>query len=104
MASEPQSIDVTDSPELLKLVEEVARSGQPRRLCRGGKTVAVVSPVVAAARKRPPARRRRTGLLNPEDPFWNLVGIGRSGLDDVSSNKQQYLAEAYYPDEQPPQG
>jgi hypothetical protein len=29
------------------------------------------------------------------DPLWNLVGIGHSGLGDVSANKHQYLAEGY---------
>jgi antitoxin (DNA-binding transcriptional repressor) of toxin-antitoxin stability system len=101
MAREAESIDVTQSPELLRLVEEVERSGEAKRLCRGGRTVAIVSPVSPPARKRAPSRRR-TGLLSPDDPFWKLVGIGRSGLGDVSSNKQKYLGEAYYPDDSPP--
>lgn len=100
MAREPRPIDVTRSPEPLRLVEEIEQSGQTRRLCRGDKTVAIVSPVAAVPRQRAPARRR-TGLLGPDDPFWKLVGIGRSGLGDVSSNKQKYLAEAFYPDDAP---
>ena len=96
MAREPQPIDISQSPEMLRLVEQIGQSGQPRRLSRRGKTVAVLTPVNAAPRKRTGARRR-TGLLTPDDPFWRLVGIGRSGLGDVSANKQKYLGDAYYP-------
>jgi hypothetical protein len=97
MAREPEPLDVTRSPELLRLVEEIEQSGQPRRLSRGNKTVAILAPVAAPRKQARP--HRRTGLLGPDDPFWSLVGIGRSGLDDVSANKLQYLAKAYSPDD-----
>jgi len=99
MAHEPQSIDVAASPELLRLVEAVERSGQPHRLRRGGKTVAIVSPVAPTSRKRSPSRRR-SGVLGPEDPLVKLAGIARTGLGDVSSNKHKHLADAYYPQDQ----
>lgn len=103
MASDPQPIEIGQSPELLRLVEEIEQGGQPRRLCRGGRTVAILSPAPREAPGRAvTTRRRRSGILGPSDPFWQLAGIGRSGLGDVSSNKHKYLADAYYPkDEQP---
>ncbi len=31
-----------------------------------------------------------------DDPFWKIVGIGAStGATDVSTNKHQYLADAF---------
>ncbi len=31
--------------------------------------------------------------LSAEDPIWQLVGAGASGLEDVSVNHDRYLAE-----------
>ena len=60
--------------------------------------MAPISPMANRRRKSAAApRRRRTGILGPEDAFWKLIGIGHSGLSDVSANKQAYLADAYYP-------
>jgi len=32
--------------------------------------------------------------LSPEDPMWELVGMGESGYEDVSSAHDRHLAEA----------
>ena len=42
---------------------------------------------------RRPSPRGKT--FTKDDPLMSLVGIGRSGLSDVSENKHKYLAEAY---------
>jgi hypothetical protein len=103
MASDLPPIDITRTPELLRLVEEMERAGQARRLCRGRQTVAVLSPAGPRSQQRAPvSRRRRTGRLGPNDAFWNLVGIGHSGLGDVSSNKYKHLADAHYPKDTTP--
>jgi transcriptional pleiotropic regulator of transition state genes len=31
--------------------------------------------------------------LSPEDPIWGMIGLGDSGLYDVSTNHDRYLAE-----------
>lgn len=31
--------------------------------------------------------------LGPRDPIWEMIGKGDSGVDDVSSNHDRYLAE-----------
>ena len=45
-----------------------------------------------------PERRHEDGLLSEDHPFWKLVGIGRSGHRDVSSNKYKHLSEVYHSD------
>lgn len=43
-----------------------------------------------------PEELRNARPLEPDDPLFGLIGIGRSnGPGDVSRNKQKYLAEAY---------
>ena len=39
-----------------------------------------------------------SGLLSKDHPFWKLVGVGKSGHRDVSSNKYKHLSEAYHSD------
>lgn len=100
MAAEREPIEIGDSPELTRLVDEVAASGQPRILRRKGKDVAVITPV---------AKRRRSGVKMPkpttaDSPFWEIVGMSAQfehELDpnrptDGSSNKHKYLADQYY--------
>lgn len=87
---ELKNIDVSDVPELLRIAEEVKRSGEPCVLKRDSEELAVLSPVTRLGSVR---RGRRTSA---NDPLWNIVGIGRSeGPTDVARNKHKYLAEAY---------
>ena len=39
------------------------------------------------------------GILLEDHPFGELVGIGRSGHRDVSSDKYKHLLEVYHDDE-----
>ena len=39
--------------------------------------------------------RTRGKASTKDDPLMGLVGIGRSGVGDISENKHEYLAEAY---------
>jgi hypothetical protein len=85
-------VDVAQIPDLERLAREVQRTGQARVLTRNREVLAVLEPVPST---RP--RARRTG---PDDPYWGLVGLGRSGgPTDVSAEKYRYLAEAYAPQE-----
>ena len=55
MAREIKPIDITNTPEVLRLAEEVARSGIPHVLKRDNKDLAVITPVSST-----PTSRRRT--------------------------------------------
>ena len=46
----------------------------------------------------PDMRGEGSGLLSKDHPFWDLIGVGRSGYKDVSSNKYKHLSEAYQND------
>ncbi|MGH2458706.1 MAG: hypothetical protein ACRDIY_07550 [Chloroflexota bacterium] len=92
MAREVKYIDISDNPDLLRIVEEVRSSREPRVLRQGNQDVAIVRPVKRLAKRRIPEGRPASA----EDPLWKLVGIGVSeGPGDVSTNKHRYLADAY---------
>jgi hypothetical protein len=55
MAEHAPSIDISDMPDLLRVVEEVRASHKPRELTRDGETLAVLSP----ARGRRSSRQSR---------------------------------------------
>ena len=87
---EVKHIDITNTPELLRLAEEVQKSNQLTVLTKNGKELVKVSPAK-------PTRKRRVkgGPITKDDPMWNLVGTGHSGVGDISANTDKYLAEAY---------
>ena len=53
MAKELRPLDISNVPELLRLVEEVRKSEEPRVLRRDGEDLAILFPV------KPPRRRAR---------------------------------------------
>ena len=89
MAHEVESLDVSRSPEMLRLAEEVARTGVPRVLERNGEALAIVRPTASP-------RRSRTGRRTaPNAWLAGLVGIGEStDHANVSGNVHRYVAEA----------
>jgi hypothetical protein len=97
MAEEPRSVDISHTPEVLRLAEEVARSGLRCVLRRDDTDIAVISPVPSA-----PRRSKRSKPTSAEDPLWSIVGIADADAPDdlptdVSSNVDAYLADAYCP-------
>lgn len=99
METETQSIDITDSPELLRLAEEVRRSGVSRVLMRGEEVLAVLAPLVRPDK----ALRRRRSSREPRDAILNIIGIGESGeLTDIARHEREYLADAHdvYPSQE----
>jgi hypothetical protein len=56
MASELTPIDITQVPDVARLIEEVEATGKPRRIRRGDRDVAIVMP---APPTRPAAARAR---------------------------------------------
>ncbi len=99
MRREYIAVDISDAPDLQKLAEAVRQTGQPHALKRGTETIAVVRPApkreprIGAARRR----GRRSRVFTKDDPLWQIVGMftGEDGANDVSSNVDKYLAEAY---------
>src|SRR5829696_3676602 len=90
MAKEMRSLDVSDSPELLSVAAEVARTGVPRVLRRDSEDLAIVRPVRPAAKKR-----ARTATV-PAENAWleSMVGIAESdGPSDVSANVHTSIAD-----------
>lgn len=94
MAQEIPSYDADDSPDVLRLAEEVARSRQPRALTHNGEVLAVIRPAGRARRRRhPPVDDSE----NPSAWLVGLIGIGASGEPaDVSGNVHHDIAEAIY--------
>lgn len=91
MASELNPIDLKNAPSLPELVDEVRRTNRARVIRADGEDVAVLVP----APKGTPTKRPHKKGFSRQDSLWNIVGIARSGLSDVSANKKKYLAEAY---------
>lgn len=92
MVKDLKSIDITDSPELVQLVEQVRQADEPVVLRRSSEDVAIVRPMKRTT-KRQKLRERPT---NADDPLWKLVGAGASeGSGDIATNKHRYLADAY---------
>lgn len=60
MAEQPKPIDISDVPDVLRMVEEVRRAGEPRVLQRDGEDLAVVVPL-------PRERKSRGSKPTPED-------------------------------------
>jgi len=88
---ELKPVNVTTTPEVLRLAQEVARSGVPMMLKTDSEDLAALSPVTPKA----PARRRRTDPP-ARDSLLNIIGIGESAEPtDIAKHKHDYLAEAY---------
>jgi hypothetical protein len=96
MAKELRDLDVSDTPEVLQLAQEVAETGVGRVLRTAEGELAVIKPV-PKPRKR---ARRKTGLITRDDPLYKLIGIGSSGIEGgISERKHEFLAKAYRPRE-----
>jgi hypothetical protein len=85
-------IDIGESADLLRLVEDIRADNEPRVLRQDNEDVAIVRPVQRAQRMRRPRGRPS----DADDSIWRLVGAGASdGPGDVSTEKHTYLAHAY---------
>ena len=88
MAGEPEPINIDDSPELLRLVEEMETAGHPCVLRRDGKDVAVVTPVL-------PLELTSARPVSRDSGLSKLIGIGSTAEpSDIGAHKHDYLAEA----------
>ncbi len=81
MARELEPMEISHTPEVLRLAEEVQRTRTPRLLRRDTEDLAVVSPA-------PKPRRTRGRILTEDDPLFGLVGIGDSGIPGGIADKK----------------
>jgi hypothetical protein len=68
MAEHAKEIDISGMPELLRLVEEVRASNEPRLLTRDHERLAVVMPVSVRPRSAVVGRRRPRRTSKPSVP------------------------------------
>jgi hypothetical protein len=93
MAKEPQRIDISRIPELLRLVHAVRTSNEPALLQQESEDVALLSPVTPKTRAK-----TRAKPVTSDDALFRLIGIGKSGIPGgVSGKKHEYLVHAYRP-------
>ena len=87
MPQRPEPLEVGGSPDLLKLAEEVQRTGAPRLLQRDGEDIAVISPA-----KR--ARKLPFRAFTRDDPLFGLIGSGTSNIPGgISERKHEFIGE-----------
>jgi hypothetical protein len=85
MARESISVDVSNNPGLLRLAEEVGRTGERRILRRDREALAVVMPVSAVTKRRSERRKTEADL----EAFRSAAG-GWKDVDTDSLIKQIY--------------
>lgn len=92
MSNELIPVDVSSSPDLSRLVDEVERTGVGRLLQRGGRSVAVMQPLSESERLEDGSS---TGYRPENDPLLDIIGALDGGdSTDVATYKDQYLADA----------
>lgn len=69
MARARKFIDVSQSAELLRVVQEVQESGEERVLTRDDEELAALTPLKPADMRRP----GKSGLMGEDDLLWDIV-------------------------------
>lgn len=86
MVREAERVDISEMPDVVRLAEEVARTGSRRVLSRDGEAIAVLAP----AR---PKRRLKAKVLTPEQREAFLASAGGwVGLVDAEQLKRDIKA------------
>jgi hypothetical protein len=87
MAQERIHIDISDEQVLRELVEQVRAKGAEAVLQVEREDVAVLTPCKT--------RKKRSGVLAPDDPLFDLIGIMDSGIPGgISERKHEALLQA----------
>lgn len=89
-------LDISDSPEILRLVEEMERSGVGRLLLRGSTQLAVMTLVTPQT----VGSQGEQLVLDTHDPtlLFEIFGIGEADEpSDVEHHKDKYIADAIQP-------
>ncbi len=96
MARELTPIDISNTPDLLRLAEEVAESGTPRVLRRADEDVAVLMPV------KKPTSRRRTGRKKTKEDYEAFLASAGSWSDVDTDKLIEEIYESRRIDTRPP--
>jgi hypothetical protein len=83
MAARYETLDIDTMPELARIADEVAATGRPRSLRRGGREIAILQPVDRANR-----RRRK-----PSEKDIEAFRASAGSWKDVDTDK--FLADIY---------
>lgn len=87
-----RTIDITNFPDISRLVDDVLRTGEEVFLVRDHEPVAVLRPVRATA---PPIKKARKQKDPLDDPIMKLAGIITDGEPtDIARYKDKYIADA----------
>lgn len=78
MAQEAKAIDISDSPDILQLADEVRRSGLPHVLRDGTHDLAILTPIGAPTGTRRTSSRRDTGRPSEAELARSRAGIRES--------------------------
>ena len=79
MASEYPSVDISNTPELLKLAEDVRKTNRPRVLRRADEDIAVIAPVKKTTKRSPFQKKSKADI----DAFLASAG----GWKDVDTDR-----------------
>ncbi len=90
LTQEVHHFDVSDIPELMRIVQEVEKTKQPCVLEQDGKDLAVVMPINRIKKSRVKGKP-----LSKNDSFSKLIGSAIEAEPTDASKKHEYLAEAF---------
>jgi len=85
--------EIQSVPDLIRIAEEVERTGQPCILNRDNEEFVQITPLKVSGKKL-----KKGQPTSKDDPLWRIIGIAADPTDkvtDVSLNTDKYLAEAY---------
>ncbi|MFN8635966.1 MAG: hypothetical protein U0893_19125 [Chloroflexota bacterium] len=89
MAARYETLDIDAMPELSRVAAEVAATGRPRALRRGGKEIAVLQPVDRAnRRRRKPSEKDIEAFLSSAGGWRDNVDVDRF-LQDVYESRDR---------------
>ena len=92
MARKRATIEISDSEDISRLVDDVLRSGTGLVLVRDDEPVAVIEPLSIS---KPSSRRRRAPADPLDDPIMRLAGLLDGGPPtDIARFKDEYIADA----------
>lgn len=92
MVKERHTIDISNRPDIVQLVQQAQRAMESLVLRQDSEDVAILQPLKRARRTHALKGRPTTA----DDPIWQIVGMAHSpGPGDVADNVDRYLAEAY---------
>ena len=82
--------EIHNVTDLLRIVEDVQKTGTPCILKRDEEEIVQISPVKPAKK-----RRAKSGIIPKGDALTKLIGSARSAEPTDASKKYEYLAEGY---------